>query len=132
MKIRDVIKLIENDGWYLKETKGSHRQYKYYVKSGKVTIPGKLNDDVHPKTLKSIIKASTIRIMKFAIVIEKEENNFSAYVPDLPGCVSTGSTIDEVKQNIHDAIEFHIEGLKKDGEEIPLPVSISDSVEVAA
>lgn len=70
--------------------------------------------------------------MKYAIVIEKGENNFSAYVPDLPGCISTGSTIEEVKQNIHDAIEFHIEGLKKDGEEIPLPVSISDSVEVAA
>ena len=70
--------------------------------------------------------------MKYAIVIEKGENNFSAYVPDLPGCISTGSTIEEVKINIHDAIEFHIEGLKKDGEEIPLPVSISDSVEVAA
>ena len=70
--------------------------------------------------------------MKYAIVIEKGENNFSAYVPDLPGCVSTGSTIEEVKLNIHDAIEFHIEGLKKDGEEIPLPVSKSDSVEVAA
>jgi len=67
--------------------------------------------------------------MKYAIVIEKGENNFSAYVPDLPGCVSTGSTIEEVKINIHDAIEFHIEGLKKDREEIPLPVSlISDSV----
>ena len=67
--------------------------------------------------------------MKYAIVIEKGENNFSAYVPDLPGCVSTGSTIEEVKINIHDAIEFHIEELKKDGEEIPLPVSlISDSV----
>ena len=70
--------------------------------------------------------------MKYTIVIEKGENNFSAYVPDLPGCISTGSTIEEVKINIHDAIEFHIEGLKKDGEEIHLPVSISDSVEVAA
>ena len=70
--------------------------------------------------------------MKYAIVIEKGENNFSAYVPDLPGCVSTGSTIEEVKKNMQDAIEFHIQGLKQDGDEIPLPVSISDTVEVAA
>lgn len=56
MKIRDVIKIIEKEGWYLKETKGSHRQYKHTVKPGRVTIPGKLNDDVHPKTLKSIFK----------------------------------------------------------------------------
>ena len=70
--------------------------------------------------------------MKYAIIIEEGKNNYSAYVPDLAGCVSTGSTIDEVKKNIHDAIEFHIGGLKKDGEEIPLPVSINDSAEVAA
>jgi len=69
--------------------------------------------------------------MKYAIIIESGKNNYSAYVPDLPGCVSTGLTIEKVKKNIHEAIEFHIEGLKEDGEEIPLPVSLSDSVEVA-
>ncbi|MBX7045981.1 MAG: type II toxin-antitoxin system HicB family antitoxin [Ignavibacteria bacterium] len=69
--------------------------------------------------------------MKYLIIIEKGDNNFSAYVPDLPGCVATGDTIQEVKINIHDAIEFHIDGLKEDGEEIPMPYSISDYVEVA-
>ena len=69
--------------------------------------------------------------MKYAIIIEKGRNNFSAYVPDLPGCVSTGKTIEETKKNIHDAIEFHIEGLKEDGENVPQPNSISDTVEVA-
>ncbi len=70
--------------------------------------------------------------MKYAIIIEEGKNNYSAYVPDLPGCVSTGNSIEDVKLNIQQAIEFHIEGLKEDGDEIPAPTSISDSVEVAA
>lgn len=68
--------------------------------------------------------------MKYTIIIEEGKNNYSAYVPDLPGCVSTGKTIEEVKGNIQEAIKFHIEGLKEDGEEIPRPVSIGDFVEV--
>ena len=60
MKIKEVIKLIEHDGWFLKETKGSHRQYKHPNKKGRVTIPGKLNDDIHPKTFKSILKKAKI------------------------------------------------------------------------
>lgn len=70
--------------------------------------------------------------MKYAIIIEKGENNYSAYVPDLPGCVSTGKTIEETKKNIHEAILFHIEGLREDGESIPEPTSLSDYIEVAA
>ncbi len=67
--------------------------------------------------------------MRYAIVIEKAAHNFSAYVPDLPGCVSTGRTVDEVRKNIQEAIEFHIEGLREDGELIPEPTTISDYVE---
>ncbi|MCX6160072.1 MAG: type II toxin-antitoxin system HicA family toxin [Ignavibacteriae bacterium] len=61
MKVRDVIKLLTNDGWYLKETKGSHRQYKHNIKKGRVTIPGKINDDLHPKTLNSIFKQARLK-----------------------------------------------------------------------
>ncbi|MEO8210499.1 MAG: type II toxin-antitoxin system HicA family toxin [bacterium] len=60
MKVKEVIRLIEKDGWFLKETKGSHRQYKHPVKTGRVTIPGKLNNDIHPKTLGSILKQAKI------------------------------------------------------------------------
>ena len=56
MKIREVIKLIENDGWYLARTKGDHRQYKHPVKEGLVTISEKLSDDVGKGTLNSILK----------------------------------------------------------------------------
>lgn len=68
--------------------------------------------------------------MKYAIVIEKAGNNFSAYVPDLPGCVATGATAIEAEQSIREAITFHLEGLRQDGETLPDPISRVDYVEV--
>ena len=70
--------------------------------------------------------------MRYAIVIEKAENNFSAYVPDLPGCVATGATVEEVESQIRGAIEFHIEGLREDGIPIPQPASRVEYVDIAA
>jgi predicted RNase H-like HicB family nuclease len=67
--------------------------------------------------------------MRYAIVIERAESNLSAYVPDLPGCIATGATVDEVKANIQEAIDFHLEGMREDGDPIPPPTSISDYVE---
>ncbi|MGH6749570.1 MAG: type II toxin-antitoxin system HicB family antitoxin [Methyloceanibacter sp.] len=67
--------------------------------------------------------------MRYAVVIEKANGNYSAYVPDLPGCVATGSTVEAVENEIRDAIRFHIEGLKADGLDIPAPTSIADYVE---
>lgn len=69
--------------------------------------------------------------MKYAIVIEKAENNYSAYVPDLPGCIATGATIEEVEQQIQEAIEFHLDGMREDGEPIPPPSSHVEYVDVA-
>jgi predicted RNase H-like HicB family nuclease len=70
--------------------------------------------------------------MRYAVVVEKTEHNYSAYVPDLPGCVATGQTVEEVENAIRAAIEFHIEGLREDGLAIPQPVSIVEYLEVAA
>jgi len=70
--------------------------------------------------------------MRYAVVIEQAENNYSAYVPDLPGCVATGDSIAETEQAIREAIEFHIEGLREDGVAVPRPTSRVDYVEVAA
>ena len=70
--------------------------------------------------------------MRYAIVIEPVGANFSAYVPDLPGCVATGATLEEVEKEIREAIEFHLEGLRGDGSPIPPPSSRVDYVEVAA
>ncbi|MDZ8225586.1 type II toxin-antitoxin system HicB family antitoxin [Nostoc sp. ChiVER01] len=68
--------------------------------------------------------------MHYVVVIEKADSNYSAYVPDLPGCVTTGATLEEVKQMIAEAIEFHLEGMLEDGLPIPKPTSIAHEVEV--
>jgi predicted RNase H-like HicB family nuclease len=67
--------------------------------------------------------------MRYAIVIEKAEGNYSGYVPDLPGCVAMGATVQEVEQEMREAIRFHIEGLKEDGLPVPQPTSLAEYVE---
>jgi predicted RNase H-like HicB family nuclease len=67
--------------------------------------------------------------MRYAIVIEKAEGNYSAYVPDLPGCVATGASVAEVEQEIREAIRFHIDGLKQDGLQVPSPSSIAEYID---
>jgi len=67
--------------------------------------------------------------MRFAVVIEKADGNYSAYVPDLPGCVATADTVEAVEEEIRAAIRFHIDGLVADGAEIPEPTSLAEYVE---
>jgi predicted RNase H-like HicB family nuclease len=68
-------------------------------------------------------------MMRYAVVIEKADGNYSAYVPDLPGCVATGPSVDAVEREIRQAIRFHIEGLEEDGLPVPAPTSIAQYVE---
>lgn len=68
--------------------------------------------------------------MRYAVVIEKAEGNYSAYVPDLPGCVAVGDTLEEIEETIREAIEFHVEGMLLNGESIPEPSSLCQYVEV--
>ena len=70
--------------------------------------------------------------MKYAVVIEKAEGNYSAYVPDLPGCIATGSTVQEVESELREAIAFHIEGMREDGTPVPEPTSKVEYIEPAA
>jgi predicted RNase H-like HicB family nuclease len=70
--------------------------------------------------------------MRYAIVIEEAGSNYSAYVPDLPGCVATGSTVEEAEAQIREAIAFHLDGLREDGVSPPHPASHVEYVEVAA
>jgi len=70
--------------------------------------------------------------MRYLIIIEETTTGYSAYSPDLPGCVSTGETREELEQNMREAIEFHLEGLKLEGYEIPQPSTLSVYIEVAA
>jgi predicted RNase H-like HicB family nuclease len=99
MKVKDAIRLLEKKGWFLLATRGSHRQ------------------------------PEGATLMRYAVVIEKADANYSAYVPDLPGCIATGDTVAAVESEIRDAIRFHIEGLQADGIAVPEPTSIAEYVE---
>ena len=68
--------------------------------------------------------------MQYTVVIEKTENNYGAYVPDLPGCVAVAKTRRELRELIRDAIELHLESLRKSGESIPMPSATSELVEI--
>ena len=68
---------------------------------------------------------------RYLIVIEQGDNNYSAYAPDLPGCVATGATIEEVERNMREAIDFHLQGMMEDGEPIPTPTTTSAYLDVA-
>lgn len=68
-------------------------------------------------------------MMRYAVVIEKAAANYSAYVPDLPGCVASGATVKETELNIREAIRFHVEGLREDGVPVPPPTAICEYVE---
>jgi predicted RNase H-like HicB family nuclease len=70
--------------------------------------------------------------MQYLVIVEKGPTSFGAYVPDLPRCIAAGETREEVLALIHEAIEFHIEGMKEDGLPIPPPASYSELVEIAA
>lgn len=69
---------------------------------------------------------------KYLVIVEQSETGYGAYVPDLPGCVAVGETQDEVRELIHEAITFHIEGLREEGLPVPAPLSRSEYVELEA
>jgi len=69
--------------------------------------------------------------MRYAMIIETGQENYSAYLPDLPGCIATGKTIEELKQRMREAIELHLDGMRQDGLPIPEPTTLADYVEAA-
>ena len=69
--------------------------------------------------------------VRYAMIIEKGERNYSAYLPDLPGCIATGKTLEEVKERMREAIELHLRGMREDGVTIPEPTSLVEYVEAA-
>ncbi|MGC9453364.1 MAG: type II toxin-antitoxin system HicB family antitoxin [Phycisphaerae bacterium] len=70
--------------------------------------------------------------MNYLVVIEKADGNYSAYVPDLPGCVATGETLEEVRSAVRDAVEMHLAGLREDGQEIPPARAMGEVIEAGS
>jgi predicted RNase H-like HicB family nuclease/predicted RNA binding protein YcfA (HicA-like mRNA interferase family) len=124
VKYRELVIRIEADGWRLERVAGSHQQYRHPLKPGTVTIPagGKLGKDVPPGTLNSILRQAGLNevVMEYAVIIERaDDGSYSAYVPDLPGCVACGDTPEEVETSIAEAIDLHLESLRYHQERIP-------------
>ncbi|HEX4852864.1 type II toxin-antitoxin system HicB family antitoxin [Arenimonas sp.] len=76
--------------------------------------------------------AEKVNAMRYAIVIDKTDNNYGAWAPDLPGCVALGDTVEEVGQRMRSAIEMHLAGIREDGQPIPQPSVLVNYVDVAA
>ena len=133
LKVREIIKLIEADGWYLVTTAGSHRQFKHPLKPGRVTIAGKPSAELPPGTERSILRASRAgpedSMTSYAVVIERaSDDGYGAWCPDLPGCVALADTEDAVLAEMRQAIELHLAGLREDGQPIPHPSTVAATV----
>jgi predicted RNase H-like HicB family nuclease len=97
-----------------------------------VTVAGKPGDDLAAGTLNSVLKQAGLKSKKYLIVIEETATGFSAYSRDLPGCISTGAAREDVEENMREAMAFHLDGLREEGEPVPEPRTYSTYVELPA
>lgn len=122
-----MLRLIYADGWELVVVRGSHRQFKHPSKQGRLTVPGKAlrrlasqDPSKHPASSRAETMSTTVDTSRYLILIEGgPPSNYSAWSPDLPGCVATGATATECERHMHEAISLHLEGIASDGGQIP-------------
>ena len=120
MNVRELIRLVED---------------KHPSKPNVVTIPGHPGDDGACRHSEIDLESSRVgegeMRVKYAVLFEKAENNWAAYVPDLPGCMTTGKTLEETEANIREAIEGHLRTLRDFGDPIPEPTSVAKEIEIS-
>jgi predicted RNase H-like HicB family nuclease/predicted RNA binding protein YcfA (HicA-like mRNA interferase family) len=125
MKVRDLLKTLATDGWVLKNQEGSHRQFVHPTKPGKATVNG--HAEIYNETGRMVKKMKDTR---YAVVFERSATGYGAYVPDLPGCIATGRTLDLTRQRMRQAITAHLQAMREDGDSIPEPSHV-EMLEVA-
>jgi predicted RNase H-like HicB family nuclease len=130
--VREVIKLIEADGWYLDRQRSSHRQFKHPTQAGPGDRGGAPAEGPGPEDAPEHPPAGGVGAMGYLIILEPTPTGFSAYSPDLEGCVAAGDDREETIALMREAIAFHLEGLAAAGEPVPAPSSESAYVEVTA
>ena len=138
MTYREIIRIVERDGWQRVRTTGSHLQFRHPNEPGTVAISagGKLSSDVPPGALQSVRRPAGLAwedaTMDYVFVIERgADGSFSAYVPDLPGCVACGGTPDETRGLIVGAVGLHIASLREFGDPVPPPTALTGVVHAA-
>jgi predicted RNA binding protein YcfA (HicA-like mRNA interferase family)/predicted RNase H-like HicB family nuclease len=136
MKVREVIRILEREGWRLDRQTGSHRQFRHPNRPGTLTVAGKSGDEVPRGTLFSVRRqagrSEGKSVTEYVAVIEQDSGAWGAYVPDLPGCVAVGESREEVETLIAEAISLHIDSLRDHDEPVPPPTATgSTKVRVA-
>ena len=124
IKVREVIRLLQDDGWELERRRGSHRQYRHPVKPGTVTLAGNLNEELKPNAVQYLSSGEPEgrpKVTRYIVVIEGSGDSYSAFAPDLPGCVAAGDSPEEVERLMSEAVPLHIESLSAHGEAVPKP-----------
>jgi predicted RNase H-like HicB family nuclease/predicted RNA binding protein YcfA (HicA-like mRNA interferase family) len=134
MKVREVIRLPERNGWAEMRSKGSHRHFKhpdqpYVIHRCRSGGQGTLAGNLERYTQESMLE---MKLRRYPLIIEKTETGYSAYSPDVPGCAAAGDTVEETRSIFHDALVAHFEAMQEIGEPIPDAQSLVDYVEVAA
>ncbi|MBJ7597634.1 MAG: type II toxin-antitoxin system HicB family antitoxin [Candidatus Dormibacteraeota bacterium] len=127
--------MLRADGWQLDRQVGSHRQFRHPTISGTVTVAGSgkgSQDRHHGEHSPSSWSERRPQVSTYLVIIEGSGDSYSAYVPDLPGCVAAGNTVQEVEELIREAIPLHIESLRAHGEPVPEPEARASSVSVEA
>jgi predicted RNase H-like HicB family nuclease len=130
VKIRDVIKMLEDDGWSMVRQPRLAQTFQARVEArtrhGRREARGRSG----ARNAEQCLEAGRAEAMKYLIVIERTSTGYSAYSPDLPGCIATASTQDELQREMKEAIAFHLDGLRQEGMAIPEPQSSSSYVDV--
>jgi predicted RNase H-like HicB family nuclease/predicted RNA binding protein YcfA (HicA-like mRNA interferase family) len=130
-----LVRLVEADGWRHVRTTGSHPHYKHASNpQRRHKIPGHPGDYVPTGMLKSVLTGrwfgDEAMSPKYAVIFEEAESNWAAYVPDQPGCITTGRTLEETERNIREAIQGHLRTLREFGEPPPRPTSLATEIEI--
>jgi predicted RNase H-like HicB family nuclease/predicted RNA binding protein YcfA (HicA-like mRNA interferase family) len=136
VKVREVIQILDREGWHLDRQTGFHRQFRHADRHGTVTVAGKPSDEC-PGVLWLRYGGRPAgpegnSVTEYVVVIEHEGDAWGAYVPDLPGCVAVGDSREEVEKLIAEAIPLHMDSLREHGESVPPPTTTgSTKVRVA-
>ena len=139
-KVRSVIPALERDGWSeVAQVVGSHRQFYHLRKRGRITVPDTLDGELAPGTIASLRRAAGLpppsgrRVamapertdLGYVVIVEPTRTGYSAYVPNLPGCITIGRTRAEIKRQMSEAIALHLAGIREDRAQIPQPTAVA-------
>ena len=138
MKIRDLMRWVEHDGWQHVRTTGSHRHYRHPTKPGTVTIPGHPSDEParyrtqYPEAGWPEYRPGDEQMSDYLVIYEKISTGYSAYVPDLPGCITTGATLRNTQHNMSEALTGHLAIMREFGDPVPEPTTVAERLPLSA